>query len=259
MKAVFNTIAAIVMMALFASCNLNQSVLQVDVDNMNETCPIDEGDGFALTSVDYDDDANVVTFNFAIEESKLEVQSVEGFGDMLKPEMAKYLMEEKQLKELLTDGIDAGASFVFKIKGKESNTTSECKFSNEDLKKLKSGEYDTSGGSDMTIQGLIRNLNSSMPMKLDEEMTMTKVVDDGNAVIFEIEISGPDLTIDMIRSNSKDFKSGMKEGLSESEMQEELKVFAENNRGVTYRMKDARSGKSHDLEFSLDEVKSMIK
>ncbi len=105
-------------------------------------------------------------------------------------------------------------------------------------------------------QGLAK-ANKEMPMEVAEGITITKVFDDGNNIIYLADIDDTIYPLDVIEEQKYELKENMKSMLNTPDTKALFKLAGKLYRGLIYRYKGTTSGGKVDIKFSPKEIRAL--
>lgn len=227
------------------------SKLEVAVETVNSQCPIDLGDGAEIESLTYGD--NTVTMTFAVDESVLDLETLEGSIDELKKEIALQFSESNEgMNEMLKLITENNAKMKFVYKGKKSGTTVECELTSDEIKDV----IEKKAKDLAKLEASIKAINASYPQDLGDGLTATKMYIDGDYVVYEYDANEDMVDMAALESNKESIKGELFGSLKggESKMQEFVDLCVNCKKGVTYAYVGNTTGKKVKIDISCDEL-----
>lgn len=261
MKRYFPCLLLLLTLISFPSCrkNVASSELASIVKSMNEGCPQKFEFG-SVTSVDYDKDDNIVTFNYDINCKNLGIDF-----DLLRDniDQVRDIMiivgDNADMKMLVEKMVDSDASLNLVFHDISSSDKFECKLSPADLKKILNSDFTEKEKNDKILDIQVLIAKSACPVTLDEVTTLVDVVREGNTIKYVNELDDSQIDMSFIKENSSEFKRSIGSEISSNPVASTLlQALVAVGGDIEYVYKGKQSGEICVIEFSPEDITKLI-
>ncbi len=109
------------------------------------------------------------------------------------------------------------------------------------------------------LQAGLDQANKEMPMEVAQGITINKVIDDGNNIVYQATIDDTIYPLDAIEEQKDVLKDNMKSMLAQPDTKELFKIAGELNRGLVYQYKGTTSGDKVEIAFTPEEIRELAK
>ena len=92
--------------------------LAAAAQEVNQTCPINAGEGLTISSVEYSDEGNLV-YNVAVDENLIDINAIQENADQIRDAFAEDFKKNTDLYNLCKE---ANAKVVYSLRGSNSGT-----------------------------------------------------------------------------------------------------------------------------------------
>lgn len=234
--------------------------LKAVIRSANKQCPIDI-DGFGkITSIAYDGQNVVYTFN--VDETYTNIKTLKEHPENLKSSMAIMLQNPtKDAKVLLHLVIKCNAGLKMIYVGKDSGDQVEGELSTEELNEILNTDISLLQSDLTKLETQIKIANLQFPLKAREGITVEKMLLNNESVIYLCRLDEDMYDINLIKENHNTVKQGIIEELSgESQpMQLFIKYCVNCNRNIVYRYIGNQSETQYDVIATAHELKEILK
>lgn len=224
------------------------------IESANKNCPIDIANG--LGSVDSIKLVNdYVTFYASYK--TLNPLFKEGDMNKIKEALVSYVLTEDKSKKLVNMILDENCGLKMVATEANENNKTTVTIPLDELKKIRDDYYDNpQKTSRKTIEMQLKAEKASLPMIIDEGMTMTDYILEDNNVVFIIKIDESLYSMNDFKKSKDLMKSAIiNEGLQDPQAQIMVNLCKSANMGLVYRMIGNRSNKKINIEISSDELR----
>lgn len=234
--------------------------LKVAIESANKQCPVEMGEFGKITSIVYDGQNVVYTFN--VDEVYTNIKTLKEHPENLKSSMAiMFQNPTKDVKALLDLVIKCNAGLKMIYIGKDSGDKVECELTTEELKEILNTDI-SSSQSDLTkLETQIEMANLQFPLKASEEITIEKMLLSNESVIYLCRVDEDAYDINLIKENHDAVKQGIIEELSSKSQPTQLfiKYCTNCNRNIVYRYIGNQSDTQYDVIVTVPELEEILK
>lgn len=256
--AMFLPLVAVTLMVTGCQ-NSKVSRLKAEIMRVNDQCPVDMGMMGSLTKVDFDDDNNLIVFEYTIDEEALDTD-VDALVQEDDYEMGKLWLGQafqsgdgKEFADLI---IDAGVGVRAELKGTRSWKTATIVIPADEIQAIRDNPISDDERNARMISGLVESNRSQCPLEVDEGMIMVDVIDDGKNVVFVYDVDEDVYDIDEMDSNYLSMKNEMKKLFHTDAMFKAIGAqLSGAGYGMIYRYKGATTGKYVDIKLTASELR----
>ena len=254
------TIALMALMLVgFSSCghaNIEAYKLKKEIEAANRSCPADMGMMGVMNSITYDQKANEVHFDFIVNEDIGE-DLFSGNEAMLRKTL-NLSLSKGESKKLVEHLVKAGASLLITYNGSTSGNKIEIKLTVEELKGIVNNPMTDEEINKSALEAEIAFVNSQCPSPMEDGVALVNVYDDGNNVVYVLQVDEKEIDISLLCSAKAELKQEMQGEIKDPSMKRVFEMLSSLGKGLVYRYKGATSGDYVDIEFSKEELESLI-
>lgn len=255
------TIALMALMLVAFSCcghaNIEAYKLKKEIEAANRLCPADMGMMGVMNSITYDQKANEVHFDFNVNEEFMGEDAFSGNEAMLR-KILNLSLSKGESKKLVEHLVKAGASLLITYNGSTSGKKIEIKLTVEELKGIVNNPMKDEEINKSVLEAEIALVNSQCPSPMEDGVALVNVCDDGNNVVYVLQVDEKDIDISLLRSAKAELKREMQGEINDPSMKRMFEMITSLGKGLVYRYKGATSGDYVDIEFSKEELESLI-
>ncbi len=253
-------VLSLAVMAAVAGCSDGKKkALQKAVAEADKGCPVSVGSYGDMTGVKYDEDANMIEFHYLLKDGDLiNIGYIEKNKEAM-AKSAKLIFSKSGMDKVSGMATDAGAGLRMVYESSSTGKTVEITISSSELKEMKDNPLTDREINEMLYENELDAIQSSLPVDMDEGMSMDKVYDDGSNMVYSYLINESLYDISALRDNSGELKEDIKAGLkTEPSAMQLMKILVALDKGIIYRYKGDTSGNTVDVEMSVSELRAML-
>lgn len=250
MKRILNSLSALSLVFIlitFTGCGKSKiQQLKDGIAQFNTNAPMDLGIG-QLQYVSYDEDANAVVFKFMI---KSEYDDVFNTSPTTKEGMAA-LLTTNQMRPMVKLLAEAGVGMKWEYRSPLRDDVLSYDFSPSEIKEAMNSTKSNEESYEDFIYSIVESNNAACPVEVDEGVTMVRVYDDGQNIIFQCDVDENIYDMEYFHSLKSDIKEAL---LSDQLMSTIIDRLSMANRSVIYRYIGDKSGNICDIILSADDL-----
>ena len=263
MKRITFIFALLLSFIFMASCeNGNVTKLKREIRSADAMCPINYGLAGDLISIKYHEKDNTVLMYYSLnEEMSSHVFLKQNRDNMMK--QFRLSLSHENSQQMLKDIVNAQASLMVIYKTPSSGKTIKFSLPYEELKEIKDSPLSEIEVKRLILENSVAMRNSSMPMKVDNGIVLTKmaIVDDNLVSYFEIDEDEYDINA-LKKIPEEQRKGEMREELKnmhkDPTIQRELHILNALGMGYMYRYYGKASKDFVDVIFTSEELSPYI-
>ena len=163
------------------------------LNELNKDCPMDMGEGMTLSHFGYDGANLVLNIKYEDDAAGETLQALKEYPDLMRESMLLTMVEDPDMAALIEGLKDAGMGISIVIKGTRSRKSVEYTFSVNELEKAMKNKGKPSV-DDVTVDGndeldaMLLIASAACPIQMNEAMSITAIVHEGDIVIMEMTI-----------------------------------------------------------------------
>lgn len=254
-KLVFATYLLLVSFALI-SCNSSKKDLKLEIEEVNDECPLDLGLVGEISSVDYDEKTDEVVMTMTINKDlPLKLSALKQLKNTMKRSVLGNWAKSESSLVLIEKIADADAKFTIVMQTADTNESLKIKISKKEVKDIAAGNIDSITPREM-VDIMIASTNAQCPMQIDEVTVLSSVTLENNSFVYNCSWDENSVSIEEIDANKDVLKTNIKQLLlSEDPMTQELiKICKDANVCILYRYIGDTSGDVCLVKFSPEEL-----
>ena len=226
------------------------SALKKEIERFNAQCPQDMGAMGKLSGVRYDDGANMLVYEFSVNEDVMDFSDLDGFEERVRPVMPA-LLSQGDARSFVKVMADCNAGFKAVYKGDKSGKQVEVTIPAADIKEMYEHPLSDEESGEMIVKQTVLNNKAMCPYTEEEVITMVDVFDDGKSVVFLSEIDEDIYNFDNLEDNMKHYDYVLRnELLSDPMVKSTIQYLSRGGRTLVYRYKGVPSGREINLELT---------
>ena len=227
--------------------------LKAAIEVANKQCPMDMGEAGKITSIVYDGENVVYTFQLNEEKN---------------PESMKTSMKimfqnpTKEVKTLLDLVVKCKAGLQMIYIGKDSGEQVVCELTTDEIKNILNADVNASESDLAKLESQIQMANLQFPMQASEEVVVEKIESIGESVVYICSVDEELCPISQIEENAAEVKEGIVGTLAnQTDLPTQLfiKCCVNCNRNIVYRYIGKQSEDQHDVVITVSELKDLLK
>lgn len=243
---------------VMTGCQDNASSrLKHEIEIANRNCPMDLGMAGSIKSLSYDEDALNVETLFIIKDNMISIDFLKNNENVSRQNM-KLALAAPQFNELLKLIVDANASMTYAYQSPATGETYKTTMTHSDLKSILDNPISDQERRNMILNNQIILENRQFPQQIEAGMTMTQLFDDGDKLVYVIEMDEDLYDMSLLQEAVGEVKRNILD--SNLFGDPTMKVIAENisslGKGITLRYKGDQTGLTVDIPFSPNEISS---
>lgn len=243
------TLLAVILMAVSCS-NAPKNKIILQVQAINEQCPIDLGIMGEITRVSYEEDENLVQFVCSINENLVNIDALKSC-DLVK-KSAKLGWQNEESKNMIKTLLEAGATLTMTYKCGDRNA--DFNFTAEELQEIVDFNANDNEINVLYLENQAGLTNLQCPLVVDEMTVMTGAEVKNNTWIYFYEIDESSVSIEDIKAYAPTLKTEIKAAFNDP-MARVLKLkLVEAGYNLEYRYKGNSSGEETSILFTPDEL-----
>lgn len=262
MKRISLVISVVITLILFTACeNGNVTKLKKEIHAADAVCPISYGLGGDLISIKYHEKDNTVLMYYSLnEEMSSHVFLKQNKDNMMK--QFRLSLSRDDSRQMLKDMVNAKASLMVIYKTPSTGKTIKFSLPYEELKEIKDNPLSEFEVKRMILDNSVAMQNSTMPLKVDEGITQTKVSIVDDKLVYYYEMDEDIYDIKALKKMPEELKDGIIEDLKnmrrDPTMQRELQMLTALDMGYMYRYYGNISKEYVDVVLSSAELEKYI-
>lgn len=247
MKITRNLLLLLIICLVSSCSNSPKKQLEKAVEKLEEKCPLAIPDFGYLDDASYDEDDNVIEFDYVVtddEEPELYQALFEAWKE--DPTSIKDLMltmmgtpEMKDFRELMAE---TDASLICKFKLKYTGDKFSVRMSADEINGAGIYEVSPSMRKAKELDGIVGTMNSMYPQTVEEGLVIENITDDGEYFVFNVIVDEDLYDLSLIEDNKEEMKREML-----PEMGDFSEICQTYDRGVIYRYRGNQSGNTIDI------------
>lgn len=252
-KCLFTAVCAAVALTL-ASCG-GQSELAGKVDELNGLCPMElELTGETITQFSLED-GNLVVESLISEEDLAFVENlVDNYPDLVKQNTIIIFQNAGELRELYGLLVEEEAGIEVRYTGAVSGKTIITTTTAEEVQASYSGLPDDD--PQRIIDGEVQMTNATLPLQIEEGLTLTQLVIEGDFVVHCVTVDEEVINFDELEKLKDDLHDTLAEWLASDDegMEDFLNIYRNAKKGIAYRYTGGTSGKTFMIKIPYYEI-----
>lgn len=253
-KFIFFSAVLALVVGLAACANSSVTKLREAASEFENHCPVSLGMTGAITGLTYNADANELVIDYLINESIIDLDVVRDNEEAILASI-KAGMSKGEAAEMLQTMVDAGAAMKVTMKGNASGQVYSAFVSADEIKNLVENPMSDEDINKLMLKTNILIANAGCPQQIENGLTMTEVLFDGDNAIYVYNADENIYDISLIGENSVAIKENMRSIMADPGIKMFLGVLASLDKGLIYRYKGDPSGETADIIFTPSEVK----
>lgn len=235
--------------------------LKAAIEVANKQCPMDMGEAGKITSIVYDGE-NVV-YTFQLNEETANIKALQKNPESMKTSM-KIMFQNptKEVKTLLDLVVKCKAGLQMIYIGKDSGEQVVCELTTDEIKNILNADVNASESDLAKLESQIQMANLQFPMKASEEVVIEKIELSDESVIYICRVDEDLCEMSQIKANAKEVKEGIVGTLAnQTDLPTQLftKCCVNCNRNIVYRYIGKQSEDQHDVVITVSELKDLLK
>lgn len=229
----------------------NQQLVEM-VELLQSMTPISMGMMGEVTDITISRGELVMTSS--VDESMVNIKKLQENPELLKENMNQMILDKGSSIHFLIDELkDSGLGLRLKYIGKTSGETVSCALTSEELKNADYEDNDP----DKFLEVQIRVTNAQLPMDYGNGMVNTKVVREGNNVVYYFVCEEPTYDIDLMQRNIPLMRDMILEQVNSNDASLSMfrQVCKNAGCGISYYYVGKTSGKIAKLIIPVSELK----
>lgn len=248
---IFSCLVLAMTTIVMTSCD-KRSRFENIVKEQSKQLPIEVAEGLTFERMDYDKEANVLSFTYALDSDDGQFIFSSISTDYLRNRMSSILStmaSEKFMKDVLE--VEAALRFIYYVKG--TNKTMDMTLSPGEIKSIINGKTQGAYTPAQILDNEIKAANKAVPLQIEGDLYFTKMSDEGRYVVLEYTFYDNDIDWDYFRNNKDEIRADMniKE---EKGMSFDMNILKQLNKGLIIRYKDGNTQQSGDIVFETNEI-----
>lgn len=248
---------ACVLLVLAGCTDTARKQLEKAAEEINGQCPIELGNGMALSEAAYDNDDNSFVITYVSDESIVPVAGLRNASDAQKAFLANYFSTEEGNKflEAITD---ADAGITLRYVGEVSNDTVTLTLPAEEVKSMTAASSAPASDIDQ-LNSLIAVTVAQCPVKIDgDDLVLTNVTVDKDNMVFHYSFNPEQYDI---AGNADTFKDalfeGLKDELTAQANDRQLQLMKKLGLGVDYILTPTDGAAPVHITFTPEQIKGI--
>lgn len=246
------------LMILLAGCQ--EVKLKAAIEIANKQCPVDMGEVGKITSIVYD--GNNVIYTFNVNEENVNIKALRDNPESMKESimvMSQHPTQEVKTMLELVVKCNAGLQMIFV--GNDSGNKATCELTTDEIKKALNAEVGTTENSLARLEAQVKMANLQFPMQAGEEILIEKLELDDKSITYICRVDEDLCDIEQLESSYDAVKEGIVEELTsqtDAPTQLFIKTCVDCNKSIVYRYIGDESEAQFDVEITVDELKGML-
>lgn len=241
-----------VFMGLTSCGDSKKASLKEAIEEGKRMCPFPIGEIGKITDMDYNMGKNEVTMYYTITDAYT-FANLSNNPQLIKENMKMILAGEK-FKEMIELMIEANASFICDFKEQGTGKSVKIELNHQDLNEMLNGEKYKSMSNEDLVKNQVTMENNNCPYEIAPGLTIIKVFEEGNNVIYECSVDEEMYSVSLIQENLDEIKESIKEYFKGPAVATLSEIYSELNKSIIYRYKGSESGKSVDVEITGEDL-----
>lgn len=252
----------IAILGRFAQSNM-ENTFEWQVRKANQSCPITIADGLGhITSIALED--NMVVYSITFDANVISLDRLKDNPDKYKRViiLSSYLLngQNKNGDRFMKMILNNHYGLAFKVQSNQGEEFTISVKTSELKALLQEAEKSPTEAMKEVLEWQINDSQSTLPIKLDDDMTLVSILCDSTSLIYRVLIDEP-LAITDIKNNNTSINRDaiLRDLYCEPSFKANLDMCAVGNFNLVYRYVSEKNVDSCDIVFSHSEICDVVK
>ena len=252
-KTLFILSLLVILTGFAAGANDDVALLRQETEAAARQCPINMGMMGEITDINYVEKAKEVQIFCSVNSSLIDLNVLRE-NRQATINNVKLTMSSDESKALVRMMIKAGAALAFTYRNNMDNQSLTVTLSVNDLKDILYNPMTDEDKYRMILGNQIAIETARCPYSVAPGMEMTRVVDEGDKLVYECSVDESIYNMSAIRSAVPQMKQNMYSIFSDPTVKAQLVMLSTLGMGMVYRYYGSSTGETTEVVFTPAEI-----